>query len=137
MLVKGTCCSCCINFSLYKETAFTLGTVSLASLHSMKGREQTLEDQWDPVMVPLVRNGKLEIYSQFNTAQSLCKLFLPHLCMHVFQELKNCCSSASQQLIKTLVNNIWVQDKKTLQRNTRHSTSFCSGFITSPLRTLL
>lgn len=68
MLVKGTCCSCCINFSLYKETAFTLGTVSLASLHSMLGREQTLEDQWDPVMVPLVRNGKLEIYSQFNTA---------------------------------------------------------------------
>lgn len=45
MLFKGTCCSCCINFSLYKETAFTLGTVSLASLHSMKGREQTLYDQ--------------------------------------------------------------------------------------------
>lgn len=42
MLFKGTCCSCCINLSLYKETTFMLGAVSLASLHFMREGEQTL-----------------------------------------------------------------------------------------------
>lgn len=65
------------------------------------------------------------------------KLFLPCLYMHAFQELKNCRSSTSQQLIKILVSNIWIQDKGTLQRNMRYSASFCAGFIISPLRTLL